>query len=140
MVKNISKTYGQITNELMKKTDHQEIGETWNEMSKNWVKMVNEAIEKGKKSELKTFYIHIFVKKDPNCHQSIRIFPFVRRTRPKPDSGVDHYLYMWDENKGLSFEWGIPRPEIVKYVLENPNKFDSQMVRNMRAFKKGNLE
>lgn len=120
--------------------DKQECGDTWREMSPQWVNMVEKALVKGRESGLRKFYVHIFIQKDTVSSQILRWVPMVRRTRPSPYKAWDHYLYKWSDDVGVTFEWAVPRPEVATFVANNPEKFHPSYVEMMRKFCQGTLE
>jgi hypothetical protein len=136
-----SKSYGQLILEARSKTDRQEIGETCPEVMKKFEEIINDAVQKNYENGVKgKYYIHIWVTKEPNTPNSLHIYPQCRRTRPSPYQGHDHYLWSVQEGGRVTFEWCIPKKEVLGYILQNPNEFDANYVRMLRNFCDDKLE
>ena len=86
------------------------------------------------------YYIHIWVQKEPYAQNALRIYPQCRRTRPSPYQGHDHYLWSVEDGGLVKFEWCIPNKETLKYILDNPNKFDVKYVDMLRRYCADKLE
>ena len=140
MVKGSEKTYGALMEEARNKTDHQEVGETVEPIMAKFQKIIEEAVQANyEKGITGKYYIHIWVQKEPYAQNALRIYPQCRRTRPSPYQGNDHYLWSVDHNK-VSFEWCIPKKEVLTYILHNPNEFDAEYVRMLRKYALDKLE
>lgn len=141
MVKNSDKTYGQLMQEAAALTDRQEVGETNEALMNQFNKIIEEAVQgnfdKGIKGK---YYIHIWLQKEPYAQNAIRIYPQCRRTRPSPYQGEDHYLWSVEDGGKVTFEWCIPKKEVVRYILANPNKFDPGYVLMLRKYTQDKIE
>jgi|SRR5580692_1044176 hypothetical protein len=135
MVQGSEKTYGQLMLEARALTDRQEVGETLQPLLKRFQTIIEEAVQanydKGVKGK---YYIHIWLQKDPYAQNSLHIYPQCRRTRPSPYQGHDHYLWSVEDGGKVTFEWCIPKKEVVTYILANPNEFDADYVRMLRKY------
>ncbi len=141
MVKNSDRTYGQNLVEAHRKTDHQEIGETVEGLMPQFVSIIEDAVQKNYENGITgKYYIHIWLRKEPNTPNSLHIYPQCRRTRPSPYQDNDHYLWSVEDGGKIKFEWCIPSKEILKYILANPNQFDKNYVKMLRDFSKDKLE
>ncbi len=121
-------------------TDRQEVGETLEAIMERFKDIIEEAVQKNyEKGVTGKYYIHIWLQKEPYAQNALRIYPQCRRTRPSPYQGNDHYLWSVEGDK-VTFEWCIPKKEIVHYVLLNPNEFDPAYVRQLRAYVKDKIE
>lgn len=140
MVLNSTKTYGQLMQEAALLTDRQEVGETLEAIMQRFKDIIEDAVQKNfDKGVRGVYYIHIWVQKEPYAQNAMRIYPQCRRTRPSPYQGNDHYLWKVDGNQ-VTFEWCIPRKEIVHHILLNPNQFDPDYVRQIRGYVKDRID
>lgn len=122
-------------------TDHQEIGETTEALMERFKDIIEDAVQKNYEKGVRgKYYIHIWLQKEPYAQNAIRIYPQCRRTRPSPYQGNDHYLWSVEDGGKVTFLWCIPKQEIVKYVLANPNKFDADYVRQLQAYTRDRIE
>jgi hypothetical protein len=141
MVKGSDKTYGQLMLEARSMTDKQEVGETSNALMQRLKDIIEDAVQKNyEKGVTGKYYIHIWVTKEPYAQNALHIYPQCRRTRPSPYQGNDHYLWSVEDGGKVTFEWCIPKKEIVHYILNNPNEFDKDYVRMIRKFCYDKLE
>jgi hypothetical protein len=130
MVYNSTKTYGALMEEARNKTDRQEVGETNEALMARFKEIIEDAVQKNyEKGVTGKYYIHIWVTKEPYAQNALHIYPQCRRTRPSPYQGNDHYLWSVEDGGKVTFEWCIPKKEIVKYILKNPQMFDPNYVR-----------
>jgi len=141
MVRNSDKTYGQLMQEAALIMDRQEVGETTPAIMKQMERIIEEAVQgnydKGVRGK---YYIHMWVQKEPYAQNALRIYPQCRRTRPSPYQGNDHYLWSVEDGGKVTFEWCIPKKEVMQYILFNPHEFDAAYVRMIRAYANDNLE
>lgn len=141
MVKGSDKTYGELMLEARAKNDKQEIGETVEPIMQRFQSIIEDAVQKSHDQGITgKYYIHIWIQKEPYAQNALRIYPQCRRTRPSPYQGHDHYLWSVEDGGKVTFEWCIPKQEIVKYILANPNKFDKNYVIMLRKYCKDKLE
>ena len=124
MVKNSTKTYGELMLIARDKTDKQEVGETSEALMNDFKKIIEQAVQGNYDKGIKgKYYIHIWVTKEPYAQNTLHIYPQCRRTRPSPYQGNDHYLWSVEDGGIVNFEWCIPKKEVLTYILKNPNKF-----------------
>lgn len=141
MVKGSDKTYGQLMQEAALLTDHQEIGETSEAIMTRFKDIIEDAVQKNhEKGITGNYYIHIWIQKEPYAQNALRIYPQCRRTRPSPYQGNDHYLWSVTGGGRVTFEWCIPKQEVVKYILKNPHQFDVNYVRMLKKYVGDTLE
>lgn len=153
MVKNSDKSYGQLLLEAQSKTDRQEVGETLEPLMIQLKGVVDECVQKQAEQcykggfTLPKYYIHIFITKDPQAAQGmgapnvLRIRkPHCRTTRPSPYQEQDHYLWSVTNMNDVKFEWCIPDKMSLKYILDNPSKFDPSYVSMLRRYSLDKLE
>jgi len=135
MVRGSDKTYGQLMLEARNLTDKQEVGETSNALMTRFKDIIEDAVQKNyEKGVTGKYYIHIWLQKEPYTQNALHIYPQCRRTRPSPYQGNDHYLWSVEDGGKVTFEWCIPKKEIVQYILKNPNEFDKNYVRMIRKY------
>lgn len=141
MVKGSDKTYGELMLEARAKTDRQEVGETSEALMSQFKDIIEDAVQKNYEKGTKgKYYIHIWIQKEPYAQNSLHIYPQCRRTRPSPYQGHDHYLWSVEDGGKVTFEWCIPKKEILTYILNNPHEFDSEYVRMLRKYSLDRLE
>ena len=141
MVKNSSQTYGSLMLEARAKSDSQQIGETVEPIMTKFKSIIEEAVQKNyEKGTTGKYYIHIWVQKEPYAQNALRIYPQCRRTRPSPYQGNDHYLWSVEDGGKVTFEWCIPKQEVVKYILSHPNEFDKNYVRMLRKYTQDKID
>lgn len=141
MVRGSDKTYGQLMLEAAAKSDHQEVGETSEALMQRFKDIIEDAVQKNfDKGVRGRYYIHIWIQKEPYAQNALRIYPQCRRTRPSPYQGHDHYLWSVDDGGLINFQWCIPRKEVVKHILSNPNDFDADYVRLLKSYVADKIE
>lgn len=141
MVKNSSKTYGELMLDARKQTDRQEVGETTEALMDQFKRIIEEAVQANyEKGVTGKYYIHIWVNKEPYAQNTLHIYPQCRRTRPSPYQGHDHYLWSVEDGGKVTFEWCIPKRQILQYILDNPHKFDVKYVQMLRKYMSDKLE
>lgn len=141
MVKNSNKTYGELMLEAASIKEHQEVGEILPDLMEKFKTIIEECVQgnydKGVKGK---YYIHIWVQKEPYANNTLHIYPQCRRTRPSPYQGNDHYLWSVEDGGKVTFEWCIPKKEVLSYILSNPHEFDINYVRMLKSYCKDTLE
>lgn len=141
MVKNSNKTYGALMLEARAKNDFQEVGETLEPLMQRFQSIIEEAVQKNyEKGITGKYYIHMWVTKEPYANNSLHIYPQCRRTRPSPYQGNDHYLWSVEDGGKVTFEWCIPKKEVLTYILKNPHEFDVNYVRMLKKYTEDKLE
>ena len=141
MVRGSDKTYGALMYEASQLTERQEVGETNEALMGEFKKIIDNAVQANyEKGITGKYYIHIWLTKEPYTQNAIHIFPQCRRSRPSPYQGNDHYLWSIEDGGKVTFEWCIPKKEVMSYVLKNPNKFDADYVRMLRKYSLDKLE
>jgi hypothetical protein len=141
MVKNSTKTYGELMLEARAKNDLQEVGATVEPLMKRFQEIIEDAVQKNyEKGVQGDYYIHIWVTKEPYAQNALHIYPQCRRTRPSPYQGNDHYLWSVKDGGKVTFEWCIPKKEVLTYILANPNEFDVNYVAMLKRYVGDKLE
>ena len=141
MVKNSDKTYGALMLEARAKSDRQEVGETVQPLMARFQEIIEDAVQKNYENGVRgKYYIHIWLQKEPYAQNAIHIYPQCRRTRPSPYQGNDHYLWSIEDGGKVTFEWCIPKKEVVKYILANPLEFDKDFLRMLRRYCEDKIE
>jgi hypothetical protein len=141
MVKNSDKTYGQLMLEARALTDRQEVGETSEALMGQFQRIIEDAVQKNyEKGITGKYYIHIWLQKEPYAQNTLHIYPQCRRTRPSPYQGDDHYLWSVEDGGKVTFEWCIPKKEVLTYILANPNEFDANYVNMLRRYCQDKIE
>lgn len=135
MVKGSTKTYGELMLEARSYTDRQDIGETNEAVMKRFQDIIEDAVQKNyEKGVTGKYYIHIWVQKEPYANNTLHIYPQCRRTRPSPYQGNDHYLWSVEDGGKVTFEWCIPRKEVVQFILKHPHQFDKNYVTMIKKY------
>ncbi len=141
MVQGSDKTYGQLMQEAASLTECQEIGETVEPIMDRFKSIIEGAVQSNYINGIKgKYYIHIWVQKEPYAQNALRIYPQCRRTRPSPYQGNDHYLWSVEDGGKITFEWCIPKKEVLTYILKNPHEFDINYVRMLKKYVNDKLE
>ena len=141
MVKGSDKTYGQLMQEAALITDHQEVGETSEAVMTRFKDIIEDAVQKNYNNGITgKYYIHIWIQKEPYAQNALRIYPQCRRTRPSPYQGNDHYLWSVEDGGKVTFEWCIPKKEVLTHILKNPHEFDVNYVRMLKKYVSDTLE
>jgi hypothetical protein len=141
MVKGSDKNYGQLMQEAAKKTESQSVGETMEALMAKFQSVIEECVNKEyERGTRGKYYIHIWVQKEPYAQNALRIYPQCRRTRPSPYQGHDHYLWSVEHDSKVTFEWCIPKKEVLTYILKHPNEFDASYVNMLRKYSKDKIE
>lgn len=141
MVKNSDKTYGDLMLEARAKNDHQQVGETSEALMRRFQDIIEEAVQQNyERGVTGKYYIHIWVQKEPYANNTLHIYPQCRRTRPSPYQGNDHYLWSVEDGGKVTFEWCVPKEEVLKYILSNPHEFDKAYVAMLRKYASDKLE
>lgn len=141
MVKGSDLSYGELMLKARQITDRQEIGETSEGVQERFIKIIEEAVqsnyEKGVRGK---YYIHIWIQKEPYANNTLHIYPQCRRSRPSPYQGHDHYLWSVEDGGKITFEWCIPKKEVLSHILNNPHEFDINYVRMLKKYCTDQLE
>ena len=141
MVKGSDKTYGELMMEARSMTGHQEVGETVEPLMEKFKGIIEEAVQKNYENGVTgQYYIHIWVQKEPYAQNALHIYPQCRRTRPSPYQGDDHYLWKVEDGGKVTFEWCIPKKEVLAHILNNPHEFDINYVRMLKKYCADKLE
>jgi hypothetical protein len=141
MVRGSDKSYGALMLEARAKTDSQQVGETLEPLMARFKHIIEEAVQKNHEAGVKgKYYIHIWIQKEPYAQNALHIYPQCRRTRPSPYQGNDHYLWSVEDGGKVTFEWCVPKKEVLAYILANPLEFDPGYVRMLRKYVKDTLE
>lgn len=127
--------------EAASKTERQEVGETMEALMGKFQGIIEECVQKEHDRGTRgKYYIHIWVQKEPYAQNALRIYPQCRRTRPSPYQGNDHYLWSVEDGGKVTFEWCIPKKEVLSYILAHPNEFDPSYVNMLRKYAKDKIE
>jgi len=141
MVKNSSKTYGQLINDARSMTDQMEVADLLPQLMEQFVKIIEDAYNGNKQKGIKgKYYVHIIVKKDIYANNALHVYPMSRRTRPSPYQTHDHFLWSIEDDGKVKFEWCIPSHEVLTHILKNPDKFDVNYVRMLKSFTQDKIE
>lgn len=141
MVKNSDKTYGELMLEARNKTDKQEVGETNEALMTQFVRIIEDAVQQNYENGVTgKYYIHIWLQKEPYADNTLHIYPQCRRTRPSPYQGEDHYLWSVEDGGKVTFEWCIPKKEVLSYILNHPHEFDVNYVHMLKKYTQDKLE
>lgn len=134
-------TYGQMMQQARSLTDPMEVGEITPEVMARFQSIIEEAVQANYDKGIKgKYYIHIWVQKEPYAQNTLHIYPQCRRTRPSPHQASDHYLWSVEDGGKVTFEWCIPKKEVLAYILANPNEFDANYVAMLRKYCEDKLE
>jgi hypothetical protein len=141
MVKNSDKTYGQLMLEASQAMESPEVGEITPQVMQKFRDIIEYSVQKNYDKGIRgKYYIHIWYNKEPYAQNTLHIYPQCRRTRPSPYQGHDHMLWSVEDGGKVTFEWCIPKKEILNYILDNPNEFDVQYVNMLRKYCQDKIE
>ena len=142
MVQGSAKTYGELMLEARSQTDRQEVGETLPHVLQHIKdKIIDYAVQANYEKGIKgKYYIHVRVQLEPYSTHALHLYPQCRRTRPSPYQVDDHYLWSVEDGGKVTFEWCIPKKEVVHYILKHPGEFDVEYVRMIRKYTSDRLE
>lgn len=119
------------------------VGDLTHELAKDLITDINEALQTYSKRSLekhegKPFYLMIHEKKDLQMKKAIlrRMLYFGYRPYPEDDTVV-----FWKDPKTneLRFCWALPHWSEMDNVLANPEQFDAEMIRHVKAWKANDL-
>ncbi len=135
MVKGSTKTYGELMLEARSITERQDIGETNEAVMQRFKHIIEDAVQKNyEKGVTGKYYIHIWVQKEPYANNTLHIYPQCRRTRPSPYQGHDHYLWSIEDGGKVTFEWCIPKKEVVQFIMKHPHQFHKDYVTMLKKY------
>jgi len=141
MVLGSEKTYGALMQEAASMSGNQQIGETTPAVMEKFKAIIENAVQKNYEKGVRgKYYIHIWVTKEPYAQNALHIYPQCRRTRPSPYQGNDHFLWSVEDGGKITFEWCIPKKEVLTYILKNPQEFDVEYVRMLKKYAQDKLE
>lgn len=138
-------TVGKIYRDLQIHGDHQPIivGDMSNEMMKDLVTDINEAVQAFSKHSLeknegKAFYLMIHEKKDLQMKKALarRMIYFGYRPWPEDDTTV---FWCDPKVKELRFCWSLPHSTEMDNMLMNPDQFDKALIEEIKAWKEVDL-
>jgi hypothetical protein len=136
-IEKTKETFGEKLAKIHTDTTRQEVGETYNEVSKEWLEKIKSIISENQKIHGK-YYIQIVQKREPYSIQVIKHVFFVRRSRPIPEH--DMYLYSMNNDTGkFQFEWCIPDKKTIEMTLLQPFRYPKEFVDMLRSYQKGTL-
>lgn len=141
MVRGSDKTYGELMLQAASLKEHQEVGETSDAVMERFKTIIEEAVQGNFDQGVRgKYYIHIWVQKEPYANNTLHIYPQCRRTRPSPYQGNDHYLWSVEDGGKVTFEWCIPKKEVLTHILKHPHEFDIHYVKMLKSFCQDTLE
>lgn len=114
------------------------VGDMANELTKDLVTDINEALCAPRKSD-KPFYLMIHEKKDLQMKSAIlrRLLYFTYRPYPEDDTTV-----FWKDPKTqeVRFCWSLPHWSEMDNMLANPEQFDKDFIADIKAWKAVDLK
>jgi len=110
----------------------QTVRETTSEMGKEYVKSLEKVIHDHKNVK-ELYYIMEILKPDAMLEGVIKLVHVARKTRPNPEWGVA--LYKVDNKLGdITYEWGLPKAEEAYIMMQNPEGWDSKLIRDIKGY------
>ena len=110
----------------------QTVRETTSEMGKEYVKSLEKVIHDHENVQ-EPYYIMEILKPDAMLEGVIKLVHVARKTRPNPEWGIA--LFKIDNKKGnLTYEWGLPRAEEALIMMQNPEGWDSKLIKDIKDF------
>lgn len=89
---------------------------------------------------LPKYYIWILYYKNNHTQKLVFRPAICRVTRPSPYQDEDMLLWSVTDYDHVKFEWAIPKKDKLKYILENPDKFDKAHVKMLRDYVEDRIE
>jgi hypothetical protein len=134
-------TVGKIYRDLHMNSSNDPIivGDMSNEMMKDLVVDINEALDSFSRHSLenndgKPFYLMIHEKKDLQMKSALarRMIYFGYRPWPEDDTTV---FWCDQKSKELRFCWSLPHHTEMDNMLANPDQFDKDLIKQIKAWK-----
>lgn len=123
---------------MSKSVDGAEVGEMLKYANRRIIHVINNIVQKNYDQGTRgKYYIHFWFQTQgdqyaPKYH--------CRRTRPSPYQMNDHYLWSVEDGGKVTFEWCVPKKEVLAEVLNNPNDYDPEYVNMLRKYTQDKLE
>jgi hypothetical protein len=123
---------------LTKQVDGAEVGEMLKYANRRILHVINNIVQMNyDKGIRRKYYIHFWFQTQgdqyaPNYH--------CRRTRPSPYQMTDHYLWSVEDGGKVTFEWCIPRKEVMAEVLNHPYDYPRDYVEMLRKYVADKIE
>lgn len=116
----------------------QTVRETTTEMGKKYMESLWKTVEMHNGYN-EDYYIMEILKPDGLIEGVINLKHIARKTRPKPEWGVS--LYKVRPSSGLvTYEWGLPSSDEAFVMVQNPEGWDSKLIKDIKDFVEGKLE
>src|ERR1700684_2637143 len=113
----------------------QTVRETTDEMSKSYLKNLWDLVE-ANKHITKDWYITEILRVDPFLDNAMHIHLRPRLTRPLPEWGLA--LHKVNVTTGeIIYQWGLPHLHEAEVIMENPEGWDSKIVKDIRDHVEG---
>lgn len=132
---------------LSKDQPDQTVEETIEAFGPDFVKELQDTIEKNKGKYQSPFYVFILTKKEMWAVNVVRNFFIARQTNPSGLEMVKQYpnymktLYKVDSKKGtLELKWSIPGHQECLSICKTPSSYDPELVSWILQCYAGNLE
>lgn len=127
-----------LSNILTKQVDGAEVGEMLKYANRRIIHVINNIVQQNFDQGTRgKYYIHFWFQTDGDGYapkyQS-------RRTRPSPYQMNDHYLWSVEDGGKVTFEWCIPKKEILAEVLKNPQDYPVDYVRMLKNYVKDKID
>lgn len=102
-----------------------------------YMRKLEEAINKGASKHKQDFYIEIYMRRDKIIKKGIRILPFIRLTPPIPFYNKDLYKYNY-KTSNVSLLWSIPDRILCKkpYLIE-PKESNIVVLDSIKKYNSG---
>ncbi len=115
----------------------QTVRETTDAMGKEYMKSLWKVVENHPHVK-EDYYIMEILRPDTFLEGVMKLKHVARRTRPTPEWGVA--LYKVHIGSGtLTYEWGLPHVEEAILMLQEPEGWDSKLIKDIVDFSKGLL-
>lgn len=128
------------TEKQIRSPDRQEVGETMNEMGKDFLKELSSAISNARLKGVKgRIYVQVVEQPLQWGRNMVKHTFFVRKTRPTPDQST--YLYSHDEGaESPVFEYCLPEVAHLPFVYSHPQMFSRKYLQDITDWVKGKLK
>lgn len=133
------RTLGKQLLDVRSKEQHrQEVRETTNEMSKEYLQSLEKVIDQHEHIP-GIYYIMEIMHHDHFLEGVLKLKHIARRSPPRPEWGIG--CFKVDNTHGeIYYEWGLPLEQDAFLVLQNKEHFDLKLVEDIEKHLRGELE
>jgi len=142
--KNPSKVGKAVHEILSKSNDDITVGEIMDEFQHKYAKEMESCLENNVNKYDPPFYVVVLTKKEPWALNVMRNWFIARQTRPSAKILREDYpnymqtVYSYDKRSSeLKIHWSLPIAQDAAVVLQNPQLYDSTLVKWVTEYSRG---